>query len=59
MIILSKKRILLVLSCFICSVLSFCLILDDNGKKSETVETASLPISNKVIVVDAGHRNSR
>lgn len=53
MIVLRKKRILLVLMCV---VVSICFInITGNLKSEKTLETVSLPVSNKVIVLDAGH----
>lgn len=53
MIVLRKKRILLVLMCV---VVSICFINITNSLKNEvTLPTVSLPVSNKVIVLDAGH----
>ncbi len=57
MIVLRKKRILLVLMCVIVSV-GF-MNITENLKNRATVPTVSLPVSNKVIVLDAGHRKSR
>lgn len=54
MIVLRKKRILLVLSCIIVSLCVGVTIIP-NLDKQPTVETVSLPVSNKVIVLDAGH----
>lgn len=56
MIILSKKRIMIVIGTLMIAVFSFMLQTADRNK---TVETVSLPVSNKVIVVDAGHRKTR
>jgi len=55
MIVLIKKRILLVclisiLSIIICLAIGKMIIKDE-----KTIETISLPVSNKVIIVDAGH----
>ena len=51
MIILSKKRMtIMVLGVFL-SIFVFAFAIDIN----ETVPTVSLPISGKTIVVDAGH----
>ncbi len=51
MIVLNKKRItVIVLSIFI-SMFAFIFI----SEKPETVPTVSLPVSGKVIVIDAGH----
>ena len=53
MIILRKKRIILVIMCVIIS-LGF-INIGKNLKKEITAPTVSLPVSNKVIVLDAGH----
>ena len=52
MIILDKKRILVVTLLVAISVFAFTF---QTAKLEKTVPTVSLPISNKVIVVDAGH----
>ena len=52
MIILSKKRIGIVCMCIIIAVGSFLLY---PSTKQEVVETVSLPVSQKTIVIDAGH----
>lgn len=52
MIILSKKRIGIVLMSIIIAVGSFLLY---PSTKQEVVETVSLPVSQKTIVIDAGH----
>ncbi len=53
MIILRKKRIILVIMCVIIS-LGF-INIGKNLKNEITAPTVSLPVSNKVIVLDAGH----
>lgn len=54
MIILNKKRVLFIVFAV---MLGICIpILSTNT--TETVQTVALPVSNKVIVLDAGHRNS-
>lgn len=53
MIVLRKKRILLVLMCVIVSVC--CINISGNLNNQVAVPTVSLPVSNKVIVLDAGH----
>lgn len=50
MIILKKNRILLVSVLVFVSVFTFILA---NNKK--TIEIVSLPVSNKVVILDAGH----
>lgn len=52
MIVLSRKRILLVISMVFVSVFVFIL---HTSTTQETVQTVALPVSNKVIVLDAGH----
>ena len=54
MIILNEKRVLFIVFAV---MVGFCIpILSTNT--TETVQTVALPVSNKVIVLDAGHRNS-
>lgn len=52
MIVIRKRRIIFVLSCFVFSIFAFYLF-QANNKYELTKETVSLPISNKVIVIDA------
>lgn len=52
MIVLSRKRILTVILCLCISMFTF-LFMTQN--KNETVETVSLPVTGKVVVLDAGH----
>lgn len=51
MIILNRKKIVFILSCMIISVLFFNL----TTRELQTVPTSSLPISNHVVILDAGH----
>lgn len=51
MFILDKKRILLIVTCVFVSIVSYWLVIPDN----KSIETVSLPVSGKVIVLDAGH----
>ena len=53
MIILSKKRIMIVAS--IIMVALFVFAIQTNTKNTNVVQTVALPVSNKVIVLDAGH----
>ena len=56
MIILSRKRIYLTLSLIMVALFAFSFKIAENKViNNTTVETAALPISNKVIVLDAGH----
>ncbi len=52
MIILSRKRIAFLSSMVLIAVFAFSFF---TAKKDKTVETVALPVSNKVIVIDAGH----
>lgn len=52
MIVLNKKRILIVLIAVGISIFAFTLQI---AQTNETVPTIALPVSNKVIVIDAGH----
>ena len=56
MIIIPKKRIIVVTT-ILCIMLFVCNIVV-NQTTENTVETMSLPVTNKVIVIDAGHRSS-
>ena len=52
MIILNRKRLIAMLSMICVAVLAFSFQI---AKEEKTVETVALPVSNKVIVIDAGH----
>lgn len=52
MIILSGKRIIFIVSCILVGIIAF--IAQNEGYK-KTAQTVALPVSNKVIVIDAGH----
>ncbi len=54
MIVLSRKKILSVLGGVFLLILVVAFI-DITKPKIETVETVSLPVTNKVIILDAGH----
>lgn len=55
MYVIHAKRIYLILFCLLISTV-FCQI---SLKKQDTVQTVALPINNKVIVLDAGHRTEK
>ena len=59
MIIISKKRIQIIILCLIISVFAFTLQISDKKEKivenTNTVQTTATPISGKTIIVDAGH----
>lgn len=50
MVIISKKRLLIVLSAILISTGVFSI---SSVKEGDTVQTVSLPVSQKVIVIDA------
>lgn len=54
MIILNKKRFMFIFSSLIISLFTFSIFYN---KSTITLETVALPVSNKVIVLDAGHGN--
>ena len=56
MIVINKKRLLNILGMVFISLFAFSFQI---AKEEKTKETVSLPVSNKVIVIDAGHRSSR
>ena len=53
MIIINKKRISIIFTMLAISVLSYGIVY--NKDKRTTITTSSLPVTNKVIVLDAGH----
>lgn len=66
MIIISKKRIQIILSCIIIAVFAFSFQIANHSKEIEmqqpiqkTVPTTATPVSGKTIVIDARSRNSR
>ncbi len=54
MIVLNKKRLTLMVSCIFLSLFVFALTTG-NKEQNNYIETVSLPVSGKVVVVDAGH----
>lgn len=53
MIIINKKKIITVLSSVF--ILMFGIFFLANDKENEYISTVSLPVSGKIVVVDAGH----
>lgn len=53
MIIIRKKRLILITSIICISLTVF--LVNNSITDIQTVETVNLPVSNKVIVLDAGH----
>lgn len=56
MIILDRKRLGIIAGILLIAVFAFTFQTASNPK---TIQTVSLPVSNKVIVLDAGHRKTR
>lgn len=56
MIIINKKRFIAIFSMILIAICAFTFQKADLNK---TVQTVTLPVSNKVIVLDAGHRKTR
>ncbi len=52
MLILNRKRISIIVLCVFVSVFTFMLA---TNKKENLVSTVTLPVSNKTVVIDAGH----
>ena len=52
MIVIGKKRIILII--FILGISVFIFKMTNNTYK-DNIETVALPVSNKVVVIDAGH----
>lgn len=52
MIVLNKKRIIAIISMVFVALFAFVI---QRANISQTIETVSLPVTNKVIVIDAGH----
>ena len=55
MIIFNKKRVMFLVMAITIAILTPSLM----SLEQKTVQTVALPVSNKVIVLDAGHRQSR
>ena len=58
MIVISKKRIQIILSCLIMGLFAFSFQIaekNNNTGEKNTVETTATPVSGKVVVLDAGH----
>lgn len=55
MVIISKKRLSLILTLVLVSVCAFIIGNSRENELLESVPTVALPVSNKVIILDAGH----
>ena len=54
MVIITKKRIKIILTCVLISLCAFAV-----QNPNTVVETTATPASGKTIILDAGHRNAR
>lgn len=59
MYVVNRKRISLILICLLLGIFAYSYESTKMNFKQEIQQTASTPVSGKVIVVDAGHRSSR
>ena len=56
MVIISKKRLMLISSILLVSIFTFLVATDrKNVNSTKSIATVALPVSNKTIVIDAGH----
>ena len=55
MIILNKKRLTFIITSIFIAIFVFIFSTDDLQKKNNYISTVSLPVTEKVIVIDAGH----
>lgn len=57
MLVISKKRLSIILSCVFIGVFAFSFQIanDDKNQNTNIVETTSTPVSGKTVVIDAGH----
>lgn len=59
MLVLSKKRITLMLCLIFISLYAFSFRISNNavsfGNSEKSVQTVATPVTNKVVIVDAGH----
>ena len=56
MLILSKKRIAVMLCLVFISLYAFSFkISNDSNNINQTIQTVSLPVSGRTVIVDAGH----
>ena len=57
MLILKRKRIIVMMCMFFVSLyaFSFKIANEDITLNKKSIETVSTPVSNKVVIVDAGH----
>lgn len=53
MIVLNKKRLIFVISCVFMSIFVFMFSTQNLNEQNKYIDTVSLPVSGKVVVVDA------
>ena len=55
MIILNKKRLTFIITSIFIAIFVFIFTTDDLQKQNNYISTVSLPVTEKIIVIDAGH----
>ena len=53
MIIINKKRLQIIVSCILIGLLAFSMQV--GNVQNNTIETTSTPVSEKTVILDAGH----
>ncbi len=56
MVLLQKRRLIFIVSMLILSIFTFYF---GRSYKQESIQTVSLPVTNKVVILDAGHGRRR
>lgn len=56
MILLQRKRMIIIIGAIFISIFSYLL---GSSNMYETVQTVSLPVSGKTVMLDAGHRTEK
>lgn len=56
MILLQRKRIIIIIGAVFVSIFSYLL---GSSHMYETVQTVSLPVSGRTVILDAGHRTEK
>lgn len=59
MFIINKKRIMFLFSTVFLPIGIFMFQMANNSIMNQTIETMSMPVTSKTIVLDAGHRRRR
>ena len=54
MVVLNRKRLIIITTCVFVSVFAF-MLTNTAMPQNNVVETVSLPVSGKTVIIDAGH----